>query len=131
MDIVVWRGGIPDAPHREHRNKSILLDTTHADPPAPVHQRGGSADEDGSGVSASEARKRRHHDRHCTNFETENQEQTPPSVGAVSFFVVLILQHYGGTQYSEPNLISKNSTTCRFLCTVYRGSYSLWSPVIA
>ena len=31
-DIVVRRGGLRDAPNREYREKSILLDVTHAEP---------------------------------------------------------------------------------------------------
>ena len=63
MDIVVRRGGLRDAPNREYREKSILLDVTHADPQAQIHLRGGSADHDGSAASTSEARKRQHYAR--------------------------------------------------------------------
>ena len=48
MDIVVRRESLRDAPNREHKDKSILLGVTHADPQAQVHLRGGSADHDGS-----------------------------------------------------------------------------------
>ena len=63
MDIVVSRGGLRDAPNREYREKSILLDVTHADPQAQVHLRRGSADHDGSTAFTSEARKRQHYAR--------------------------------------------------------------------
>ena len=63
MDIVIRRGSLRDAPNREYRDKSILLDVTHADPQAQVHLRGGSADHDGSAASTSEARKRQHYAR--------------------------------------------------------------------
>ena len=63
MDIVVSRGGLRDAPNREYREKSILLDVTHADPQAQVHLRRGSADHDGSAASTSEACKRQHYAR--------------------------------------------------------------------
>ena len=49
-DIVIRRGSLGDAPNREYRDKSILLDVTHADPQAQVHLRGGSSDHDGSAV---------------------------------------------------------------------------------
>ena len=62
MDIVVVRG-LRDAPNREYRNKSFLLDVTHADPQAQVHLRGGSADHDGSATSTTEARKSQHYAR--------------------------------------------------------------------
>ena len=58
MDIVIRRGSLRDAPNREYRDKSILLDVTHADPQAQVYLRGGSADHDGSDASTFEARKR-------------------------------------------------------------------------
>ena len=48
---------------REYRDKSILLDVTHADPQAQVHLRGGSTNHDGSVASTSEARKRQHYAR--------------------------------------------------------------------
>ena len=63
MDIVVRRSGLRDAPNREYREKSILLDVTHADPHAQVHRRGGSADHDGSPAPTSEVRKRQHYAR--------------------------------------------------------------------
>ena len=37
MDIVIRRESLRDAPNREYRDKSILLDVTHADPQAQVH----------------------------------------------------------------------------------------------
>ena len=39
IDIVIGRGGPRDAPHREYREKSILLDVTHVDPQAQVYLR--------------------------------------------------------------------------------------------
>ena len=60
MDIFISSGGIRDAPNREYREKSILLDVSHVDPQAQVHLRGGSADHDGSAASTSEMRKRQH-----------------------------------------------------------------------
>lgn len=49
-DIFIRREGPRDAPTPEHRDKAIpiLLDISYADPQAPVHLRGGSADHDGS-----------------------------------------------------------------------------------
>ena len=63
MDIVIRRGSLRDPPNREYRDKSILLDVTHADPQAQVHLRGGSTNHDGSVASTSEARKRQHYAR--------------------------------------------------------------------
>ena len=61
MDIVIIsRGGLRDAPNWEYRDKSILLNVTHADPQAQVHLRGSSTDHDGSAASTSEMRKRQH-----------------------------------------------------------------------
>ena len=57
MDIVVRKGGLRNAPNPEYRDKSILVDVTHADPQAQAHLRAGSADHDGSAVSTSEVRK--------------------------------------------------------------------------
>ena len=45
------------------REKSILLDVTHADPQAQIHLREGSADHDGSAAFTSEARNRQHYVR--------------------------------------------------------------------
>ena len=56
MNIVVRRGGLRNAPDPEYREKSILVDVTHADPQAQVQLRAGSADPDGSAASTSEAR---------------------------------------------------------------------------
>ena len=63
MDIVVRSGGLRDAPKPEYRDKSILVDVTHADPQAQVRLRAGSVDHDGSVASTSEARKRQHYAR--------------------------------------------------------------------
>ena len=63
MDIDIWKGCLREAPNREYRDKSILLDVTHAHPQAQVHLRGVSADHDGSAASTSEARKRQHYVR--------------------------------------------------------------------
>ena len=63
MDIVVRRGGLRGAPNREYREKAILLDVTHEDPQAQIHLRGGSADQDGSAASTTEARKRQDYAR--------------------------------------------------------------------
>ena len=60
MDIVVRRGGLRDAPNREHREKCILLDVTHAGPQAQIHLRVGSAAHDGPADSNSELRNRQH-----------------------------------------------------------------------
>ena len=63
MGIVIRRGSLRDAPNMEYRDKSILLDVTHADPQAQVHLRGGSADHDGSAASTFEASKRQYYAR--------------------------------------------------------------------
>ena len=63
MDIVIERGGLRDATSSEYRDKAVLLDVTRADPQARVHTRDGSADQDGSAASTSEARKRNHYAR--------------------------------------------------------------------
>ena len=63
MDIVIRRGGLRDAPSREYREKSILLDVTHADTQAQVHLRRGSADHDGAAAFTSEAHKRQYYAR--------------------------------------------------------------------
>ena len=63
MDIVIRRGGLRDAPNREYRDKSILLDVNHADQQAQVYLRGGSADHDGSAASTSAACKRQQYAR--------------------------------------------------------------------
>ena len=55
INIVVRGGGLRDAPNREYREKSILLDVTYADPQGQIHLRGGSADHDGSAAFTSEA----------------------------------------------------------------------------
>ena len=78
MDIVIRRGSLREAPNLEYKNKSILLDVTHAYPQAQVHLRGGSADHDGSAASTSEARKRQHHARsgHLSFDERSNKLAT-------------------------------------------------------
>ena len=63
MDVVIRRESLRDAPNREYRDKSILLDVTHADPQAQVHLRGGSADHDGLSAFTSEAGNRQHYAR--------------------------------------------------------------------
>ena len=63
MDIIVRRGGLPDSPNREYRDKSIVLDVTISDPQAHVHLGGGSARDDGSFASTFEAHKRQHYAR--------------------------------------------------------------------
>ena len=63
MDIVIVRGGLRDAPASDFRHKSTLIDVTYADPQARVHLHAGSADQDGSAASTSEARKRNHYAR--------------------------------------------------------------------
>ena len=62
-DFIVRRGSLGDAPNRECRAKPILLDATHADSQAQIHQGGGSADPDGSVASTSEAPKRQQYNR--------------------------------------------------------------------
>ena len=78
MNIVVRSGGLRNAPKREYREKSILLDVTHADPQAPLHLRGDSADQHGSVISTSEARKRQHYARpgHVSFDERSNKIAT-------------------------------------------------------
>ena len=63
MGIVVRRGGFRASPNRENRDKSILLDVTHADPQAQVYLRRGTADHDESAPSTSEPRKRQYYAR--------------------------------------------------------------------
>ena len=58
MDIVIDRGGLRDASAPDFRHKSVFIDVTYADPQAGVHLRAGSADQDGTAASTSEARKR-------------------------------------------------------------------------
>ena len=53
MDIVVGGGGLRNAPNPEYRDKSIMVDVTHADPQTQVHVRAGSAGHDGSAASTS------------------------------------------------------------------------------
>ena len=60
MDIVIERGGLPDAMASEYRNKATLLDVTYADPHAVGNMGTGSANRDGLAASKSEARKRTH-----------------------------------------------------------------------
>ena len=76
MDIVV-RKDLRSAPNPEHRDKSILVDVTHADPQAQVHLQAGSNDNDGSAASTSEARKRQHYARlGHVSFEERSHELT-------------------------------------------------------
>ena len=63
MDIVIERRGLQDASASNFRQKNILIDVTDADPQAGVQLRAGSADQDGSATSTSEARKRNHYAR--------------------------------------------------------------------
>ena len=63
VDNVVRRGSFWNAPNPEYRDKSILVDVTHAAPQAQVPLRAGSADNDGSAASTSEACKRQHYTR--------------------------------------------------------------------
>ena len=78
MDFVIRREGHPDAPNREYREKSILIDVTHIDPQAHVPLRGGSADHDESAASASGARKSQHYARpgHLSFDERSNELAT-------------------------------------------------------
>ena len=62
-DIDVRRRDLWDALSREYREKSILLDSTHADPHVYVNVQGGNADQDEPAASTSEARKRQHYAR--------------------------------------------------------------------
>ena len=50
-------------PKTEYRDKSILVDVTHADPQAQVYLQAGSANHGRSATSTSEARKRQHYAR--------------------------------------------------------------------
>ena len=63
MGIVIGRGYLRDASTSDLRHKSILIDVTYADPQAGVHLRSGSAEQDGSAASTSEARKHNHYAR--------------------------------------------------------------------
>ena len=63
MGIVIGRGCLRDASTSDLRHKSILIDVTYADPQAGVHLRSGSAEQDGSAASTSEARKHNHYAR--------------------------------------------------------------------
>ena len=63
MYIVIERGGLRDASASDFRHKSIIVDVTYAEPQAGIHLRAGSADQDGSAASTSEARKRNHYAR--------------------------------------------------------------------
>ena len=75
MDIVIRRGGLRDAPNREYRVKSILLNVTHAYLQAQVHLRRCSADHDGPGAFTSEACKCQHqtHPGHLFCRRTESR----------------------------------------------------------
>ena len=63
MDIVVRRGGLWNALNPEYRDRSILVEVTHADPQAQAHLQAGSADHDVSAASTSAARKRQQYAR--------------------------------------------------------------------
>ena len=63
MTIVIARGGLRDASASDFRHKIILMDVTYTDPQTGVHLRAGSADQDGSAASTSEARRRNHYAR--------------------------------------------------------------------
>ena len=63
INIVIRKGRLRDGPNGEFREKSILLNVTHADQQQQVHLRGGSAEHDGSSASTSGARKRQHYAR--------------------------------------------------------------------
>ena len=77
MDSVVRRGRLRNVPNPEHRDKSILVNVTHADPQAQVHLQVGSADHDGSASSTSEARKREHYARPGhVSFDERSRELT-------------------------------------------------------
>ena len=77
MDIVVRRGGLRNAPNPEYRDKSVLVDVTHADPQAQVHLRAGSGDHDGSAASTFEACKRQHYARSGhVSFNERNRKLT-------------------------------------------------------
>ena len=73
IDIVIMRGGLRVALNRAYRDKSILLDVTHANPQAQVLLRGGSAGQDGSAASTSGARKRQRSSGTCVLRRTEAQ----------------------------------------------------------
>ena len=84
MDIVISRGGLPDASNRTYREKSILLDVTHVDSQAQAHLRGGSTDHDGSAASTSEARKRQHYARPGhVSFDVQNDKLANLAVESV------------------------------------------------
>lgn len=53
MDTVIQRRGSRHALSRELRDKSILLDITHADPQVRIHPRGGSVDRDRSAATTT------------------------------------------------------------------------------
>ena len=78
MDIVMRAGCLRDAPNREYREKSILLDVTNVSPQAQVHLQGGSADHDESAASTPEARKRQHyaHPGHVSFYERSHKPAT-------------------------------------------------------
>ena len=60
MDIIIERGGLRDPSASDFLHKNYLIDVTYADSQVGVHLHAESADEDGSAVSTSEARKRNH-----------------------------------------------------------------------
>ncbi len=61
MDVVVLPGQLREASEASFRHKGLLIDVTYADPQAAGHLRGGSATNDGSAASTSEARKSAHY----------------------------------------------------------------------
>ena len=84
MDSVVRRGRLRNVPNPEHRDKSILVNVTHADPQAQVHLQVGSADHDGSASSTSEARKREHYARPGhVSFDERSHKLTTVEVESV------------------------------------------------
>ena len=72
-----------------YRDKSILLNVTHAYPHAQVHLRGGSADDDGSAALTSEARKRQHYARSGhVSFDERSHKLATLAVGIFGRFGV-------------------------------------------
>ena len=75
MDIVVRRGGRLNAPTPEYRDKTILVDVTHADPQAQVYLRAGSAGHDGSAPLLPE----------CASANTTlDRDMCPSTSGAIN-----------------------------------------------
>ena len=111
MDIVIRRGDIRDAPNRQYREESILLNVTHVDPLAQVHLRGGSTDHDGSASSTSEARKRQHYTRpgHVSFDERSNN------------FATLAVEKFGRLGVEGSNFIDQLSNFIDQLVTSVEG----------